>query len=202
MLLSTPNPMDDTLHLHLTHEELKDLLRRRFSRAGLEPPILEAIDEIALLIRRHGFAAVLERLELAVQELSQPPVPPVDFTELFRQNEEAIAAYQARMRAVPPTYQPGDQFEFLGEVYEICRYQREGEPGYWLRRDKDEIFIRSSRKTSCGRCCTKGSPTPTIEVSPHIHDQVHHLPRPLSPRPLLREAPPSHRTPRGRGTHF
>src|SRR5215210_1052123 len=53
--LLSPNPMTDTLHLHLTHQELKDLLRRRFSRAGLEPPILEAIEEIALLIHRHGF---------------------------------------------------------------------------------------------------------------------------------------------------
>lgn len=74
--------MDDTLHLHLTHEELKDVLRRRFARAGVDPPILEAIDEIALLIRRHGFAAVLERLELAVQELPRPPAPPVDLAEL------------------------------------------------------------------------------------------------------------------------
>jgi hypothetical protein len=59
--------MDDTLHLHLTHEELKDLLRRRFARAGLEPPIFDAIDEIALLIRRHGFAAFLEDLELLIR---------------------------------------------------------------------------------------------------------------------------------------
>jgi hypothetical protein len=39
--------MDD---LHLTLEELKALLRRRFARAGVEPPVLDAIDEIALLI--------------------------------------------------------------------------------------------------------------------------------------------------------
>lgn len=133
--------MDDTLHLHLTHEELKDLLRRRFARAALEPPIFEAIDEIALLIRRHGFAGVLERLRLAVQELSRPPVPPVDFAELFRQNEEAIAAYQTRMRAIPPTYQPGGRIGLLGEVYEISSYQREGELGYWLKGKKDEFFI-------------------------------------------------------------
>ncbi len=55
-------------------------------------------------------------------------MPPADFAELFRQTEEAIAAYQARMRAVPPTYQPGDRFEFCGEVYQLTRYQREPEP--------------------------------------------------------------------------
>lgn len=109
--------MNDTLHLHLTHEELKDLLRRRFARAGLQPPTFDAIDEITLLIRRHGFAAFLEGLELAVQELSRPPVPPVDLIELFRQTEEAIAAYQARMREVTPTYQPGDRVDFCGEIY-------------------------------------------------------------------------------------
>lgn len=100
--------MDDTLHLHLTHEELKDLLRRRFARAGLQPPAFNAIDEIALLIRRHGFAAFLEGLELAVQELSRPREPPIPLAEWLRQTEDAIADYQARMRAVTHTYQPGD----------------------------------------------------------------------------------------------
>lgn len=133
--------MDDTVHLHLTHEELKDLLRRRFARSGLEPPILDAIEEIALMIRRHGFAAFLEGLERAVQELSRPPGPPFDLAEYSRQTEEAIAAYQARMREVTPTYQPGDRVDFCGEEYEIFSYQREGESGYWLRSKKDEAFI-------------------------------------------------------------
>jgi hypothetical protein len=130
MLPSTPTPWTTHSTSTWTHEELKDLLRRRFARAGLEPPILAAIEEIALLIRRHGFAAFLEGLERAVQELSRPPGPPVDLAEYSRQTEEAIAAYQARMREVTPTYQPGDRVDFCGEVYEIFSYQREGESGY------------------------------------------------------------------------
>lgn len=55
-------------------------------------------------------------------------MPPIDLAELFRQTEEAIAAYQARLRKVPPTYQPGDRFEFCGERYVLSHYQREGEP--------------------------------------------------------------------------
>jgi hypothetical protein len=132
----------DTLHRHLTDQELKDFLRRRFTRAGFGQPLLDALDEVVLLIRHHGFAEIVDGLEQAVEELlTRPPVPPVDFAEMARKNEEAIAAYQERMRAIIPTYQPGDRFEFLDEVYEIFRYQREGESGYWLRRGKDEIFI-------------------------------------------------------------
>jgi hypothetical protein len=132
----------DTLHLHLTHEELKDLLRRRFTRAGLDPQLLQnAIAEIALLIRALGFTTTLERLERAVQEL-RPPVAPVDLAEYFRRTEEAIVAYQDRMRKITPAYQPGDRIRFCGEIYEFFGYQREeGEPGYWLRAKKDEIFI-------------------------------------------------------------
>lgn len=70
-------------------------------------------------------------------------MPPVDLAELQRQNDEAIAAYQARMRAVLPTYKPGDRVALLGQVYKIFHYQRKGEPGYWLRLrgKKDEMFI-------------------------------------------------------------
>ena len=151
--------MDDTLHL--THEELKDLLRRRFARAGLEPPILDAIDEIALLIRHLGFGAFLDGLELAVQELSRPSVPPIPLEEWLQLNEKALADFDARMQEVSPTYQPGDRVVLHGEEFEVNRYQRgEGMTGYWLRRRKDEVFIRSTRKTSCDRCCTEGSTLP------------------------------------------
>jgi hypothetical protein len=86
----------DTLHLHLTHQELKELLRRRFARAGVEPPIFAAIDEIARLIRRHGFTACMEGLKLAIQTFSPPPVLPVDFVEL-----------PARTKKPSPTLTPG-----------------------------------------------------------------------------------------------
>jgi hypothetical protein len=132
----------DTLHLHLTHEELKDLLRRRFARAGVEPPIFDAIEEIALLIRRHGFAAFLDGLELAVQELSRPSKPPIPMDEWHRLNEEALADFDARMQKVPPTYQPGDRVVLHGEEFEVHRYRRgDNMTGYWLRRKKAEVFI-------------------------------------------------------------
>ena len=66
---------------------------------------------------------------------------PIPLAEWLRQIEDAIADYQARMRAVTPTYQPGDRVDFCGQLYEIFSYQREGESGYWLRREKDEVFI-------------------------------------------------------------
>ncbi len=70
MLLSPFPPWPTPTTSTCPTKKLKDLLRRRFTRAGLvEPAILDRIDEIALLIRRFGLAAFLERLELAVQEL-------------------------------------------------------------------------------------------------------------------------------------
>lgn len=80
---------------------------------------------------------------------------PLDLAELFCQTQEAIADYQARMRAVPPTFQPGDRVELYGEAYEIFIYQREVESGYWLRRRKDEVFVQWTRKSSCVRCCNE-----------------------------------------------
>ena len=138
-LPSSPMMADiDTLHLHLPHEELKDLLRRRFARAGLEPPILDAIDEIALLVRRLGFPAVLERLKLAVQKLSRPLMPPIPLAEWHRLNEAALADFDARMQMVTPTYQPGDRVTLHGEVFKVYKYQRGSHmTGYWLRRGKD-----------------------------------------------------------------
>lgn len=51
--------MLDTLHLCLTAEELKDLLRRGFAHAGLETAMPDSFAEFALLVRRFGFAALL-----------------------------------------------------------------------------------------------------------------------------------------------
>jgi hypothetical protein len=66
--------MLDTLHLDLTDEELKDLLRRGFAYSGHEAAMPEeALDEFALLVRRFGFAALLEVLESAEEKLSRPP---------------------------------------------------------------------------------------------------------------------------------
>ncbi len=48
---------------------LSPFLHGRLPPGLVEPAILDRIDEIALLIRRFGLAAFLERLELAVQEL-------------------------------------------------------------------------------------------------------------------------------------
>lgn len=67
------NPKEDILHLCLTDEELKELLRRGFAFAGLEPGMSDSLDEFALLVRRFGFSALLEVLETAEQELSRPP---------------------------------------------------------------------------------------------------------------------------------
>jgi len=65
---------------------------------------------------------------------------PVDFAELFRQTEEAIADYQARMRAVPhlPARRP------VRALWRGLRdYALPAGGGAWLLAQgmKDEIFI-------------------------------------------------------------
>ena len=71
MLISTP-PVDDTL-LSLTDKDLKAFLKLGFAFGCLETALADSFDECVLLIRRHGFAAFLEILESAEQELLHPP---------------------------------------------------------------------------------------------------------------------------------
>ena len=70
-------------------------------------------------MRRIGFTGLLEVLESAGQELTpRSSYPPhLDLTEQARQNEEAIAAFDARLQELPQTY-PGDRVEFLSKVAE------------------------------------------------------------------------------------
>lgn len=65
---------------------------------------------------------------------------PDPLAELLRLTEADIAQFEAKMRAVPPTYQPGDRVELHGEMFEVTSYQGEGMPGYWLR-SKEEVFL-------------------------------------------------------------
>jgi hypothetical protein len=67
------------------------------------------------------------------------PLDPI--AELARLTEADIAAFEARMRKVIPTYQPGDRVELHGEVFEVVSYQKEGMPGYWLKRESEVLFL-------------------------------------------------------------
>lgn len=72
--------MPDTLHLQLTDEEIKDILRRGFAQGGWGPEISTVIDALSPLVRRFGFPVVLGFLKFMVQEPSQTPSGPQTFT--------------------------------------------------------------------------------------------------------------------------
>lgn len=55
--------------------------------------------------------------------------------------EADIAAFEARMRGVTPSYHRGDQVELHGEVFEVSSHQRKGIPGYWLRGETEKLFL-------------------------------------------------------------
>lgn len=59
------------------------------------------------------------------------------------QTEQDIAAFEARMRGVEPTYKVGDRVDLYGDIFEIVRYEREtGMPGYWIaRKGSEDLFI-------------------------------------------------------------
>jgi hypothetical protein len=62
--------------------------------------------------------------------------------DLIRRAEDDIVSFEGRMREVEPSYRLGDQVELAGELYTVDRYQREGMPGYWLRRQRrDDLFL-------------------------------------------------------------
>ena len=60
--------------------------------------------------------------------------------ELLRLTEADIAQFEAKLRAVHPTYHPGQKVELHGDMFEVISYQGEGMPGYWLR-SKEEVFL-------------------------------------------------------------
>jgi hypothetical protein len=67
---------------------------------------------------------------------------PISIAECLRLAEDDIADFEARMRGVSPTYRVGDRVEVLGETYEVASFQREGTPGYWLKRPgEDALFL-------------------------------------------------------------
>jgi len=70
------------------------------------------------------------------------PMPSDTAAELLRLAEKEIVDFEARMREVMPVYEPGDRVELYGEVFEVMSFQREGMPGYWLRRSgKEALFL-------------------------------------------------------------
>ena len=75
---------------------------------------------------------------LAVQS---PHAPRPNRRSWCRLTEADIADFEARMRQVPPAYQPSDRVYLHGEVFEVTSYQREGMPGYWLREKEKALFF-------------------------------------------------------------
>lgn len=49
--------------------------------------------------------------------------------EMVRLTEADIETFEARMREVPPTFQPGDRVELHGEEFEVASFHQEGMPG-------------------------------------------------------------------------
>ena len=70
-----------------------------------------------------------------------PPCSPTQSPKSCRLTEADIADFEARMRQVPPAYQPSDRVYLHGEVFEVTSYQREGMPGYWLREKEKALFF-------------------------------------------------------------
>lgn len=61
--------------------------------------------------------------------------------ELVRLAEAEIAAFEVRMRMVVPLYEVGDRLELHGEVFEVAGFEREGMPGYWLKRPGEDVLF-------------------------------------------------------------